>query len=454
MERASFSPGRSFLKSLLGTVLLLASGSSAIGQSKSRTGSAPQARKQPTQPRNPQIARIISEIDGRNIERTIRKLVSFGARNTLSEQNDPNRGIGAARDWLYGEFEKIAAASGGRLTIEKQAFEQAKAARVPQPTMLTNIIATLKGTQAESINRVYVVSGHYDSMCTSPTDAKCDALGANDDASGTAAVLELARVMSKYKIEATFTNDIIGSSIGGNGKRDAHTVRVFSEGVPSNETQQEAMTRRSVGGENDSASRQLARFIKESGERYVPGMKVWMIYRRDRYGRGGDHQPFLERGYAAVRFTEPNEDYHHQHQNVRVENGIQYGDLPQFDDFNYIADVARVNAASLAALALAPARPKTLMVNTGLSNDTELKWDANKEIDLAGYEIVWRDTTEPVWTHAQSIGNVNSYTMKGMSKDNYFFGVRAIDKEGNRSPVSYPRPMPRAPANRTTPASN
>ena len=487
MERASFSPGRSFLKSLLGTVLLLTSASSAIGQSKARTGSAPQARKQPTQPHNPQIARLVSEIDARNIERTIRKLVSFGTRNTLSEQNDPSRGIGAARDWLYGEFEKIGAASGGRLTIEKQAFEQPKAARVPQPTMLTNIIATLKGTQAESVNRVYVVSGHYDSMCTSPTDAKCDAPGANDDASGTAAVLEMARVMSKYKfdativfmtvpgeeqgllgsthfaeeakknsmdIEAMFTNDIIGSSIGGNGKRDAHTVRVFSEGVPSNETQQEAMTRRSVGGENDSASRQLARFIKESGERYVPGMKVWMIYRRDRYGRGGDHQPFLERGYAAVRFTEPNEDYHHQHQNVRVENGIQYGDLPQFDDFNYIADVARVNAAALAALALAPARPKNLMVNTGLSNDTELKWDANRELDLAGYEIVWRDTTEPVWTHVQSIENVNTYSMKGMSKDNYFFGVRAIDKEGNRSPVSYPRPMPRAPANRTTPASN
>jgi len=487
MERASFSPGSSFLKSLLGTVLILTSGSSAIAQGKARTSSPPQARRQTTQPRNPQIARIVSEIDARNIERTIRKLVSFGTRNTLSEQNDPNRGIGAARDWLYGEFEKIATASGGRLTVEKQAFEQPKAARVPQPTMLTNIIATLKGTQAESVNRVYVVSGHYDSMCTSPTDAKCDAPGANDDASGTAAVLEMARVMSKYKfdatiilmtvpgeeqallgsthfadeakknsmdIEAMFTNDIIGSSIGGNAKRDAHTVRVFSEGVPSNETQPEAMTRRSVGGENDSASRQLARFIKETGERYVPGMKVWMIYRRDRYGRGGDHQPFLERGYAAIRFTEPNEDYHHQHQNVRVENGIQYGDLPQFDDFNYIADVARVNAASLAALALAPARPKNLMMNTGLSNDTELKWDANKELDLARYEIVWRDTTEPVWTHAQSIGNVNTYTMKGMSKDNYFFGVRAVDKEGNRSPASYPRPMPSAPAIRTTPASN
>ena len=201
------------------------------------------------------------------------------------------------------------------------------------------------------------------------------------------------------------------------------------------------------------ASRQLARFIKETGERYVSGMKIWMIYRRDRYGRGGDHQPFLERGFPAVRFTEPNEDYHHQHQNVRLENGIQYGDLPQFDDFNYIANVARVNAASLAALAMAPARPKNVGVATGLSNDTELKWDANKEPDLGGYEIVWRDTTEAAWTHSRSIGNVTAYTMKGMSKDNYFFGVRAVDKEGNRSPVSYPRPLARTPRPGTNPPS-
>src|SRR2546423_3945836 len=424
-----------------------------------------------TTPRNPQISKIVSEIDPRNIELTIRKLVGFGTRNTLSDQNDPNRGIGAARDWLYAEFQKAAAASAGRMTVEKQTFEQPKAARVPQPTMLTNIVATLKGTQPESANRVYVVSGHYDSMCSNPSDAKCDAPGANDDASGTAAVLEMARVMAKYKfdativfmtvpgeeqglfgathfaeeakksnmdIEAMFTNDIIGSSLGGNGVHDPHTVRVFSEGVPSNETTQEATTRRSVGGENDSASRQLARFIKETGETYVAGMKVWMIYRRDRYGRGGDHQPFLERGYAAVRFTEPNEDYHHQHQNVRIQDGIQYGDLPQFDDFKYIADVARVNAASLAALASAPARPKNVVFPNSLSNDTPIKWDDNKEPDIAGYEIVWRDTTEAVWTHSRSIGVATTYTMKGMSKDNYFFGLRAVDKQGNRSPVSYP----------------
>ena len=236
--------------------------------------------------RNRAISNIVREIDARNIEATIRKLVSFGTRNTLSEQNDPKRGIGAARDWLYAEFLKAAAASNGRMTVEKQSFEQAKAARVPEPTMLTNVVATLKGSQPESSDRIYVVSGHYDSMCNSPTDAKCDAPGANDDASGTAAVLEMARVMAKYEFDATivfmavageeqgllgsthfaeqakqknwnvdamFTNDIVGNTLGGNGVRDRGAVRVFSEGVPSNETTAEATTRRSVGGENDSA---------------------------------------------------------------------------------------------------------------------------------------------------------------------------------------------------------
>jgi hypothetical protein len=418
---------------------------------------------------------IVKEIDARNIERTIRKLVSFGTRNTLSAQDDPRRGIGAARDWLFSEFSKAAAQSGGRMTVEKQTFEQAKAARVPSPIMITNVVATLRGTQPESAGRTYVVSGHYDSMCTSPTDATCDAPGANDDASGTAAVLEMARVMAKYEFDATivfmavageeqgllgstyfaeqakqknmdveamFTNDIIGSSVGASGVRDAATVRVFSEGVPSNEKSEEANVRRGVGGENDSTSRQLARFIKETSERYVAGMRVMMVYRRDRYLRGGDHIPFLERGFAAVRFTEPNENYQHQHQNVRIENGVQYGDLPQFDDFSYIANVARVNAASLAGLALAPARPKDVgLITTRLTNDTELKWNANKEPDLAGYEIVWRDTTSPVWTNARPVGNVTTFTMTGMSKDNYFFGVRAVDKQGNRSPVSFPHPV-------------
>ncbi len=436
--------------------------------SQTPTPTTPQARL------NPAIAKIVREIDARNIERSVRKLVSFGTRNTLSTQTDPARGIGAARDWLFEEFSKSAANSGGRMTVEKQTFEQPKAARVATPTMITNVVATLKGSAPDSSGRTYVVSGHYDSMCSSPTDGQCDAPGANDDASGTAAVLEMARVMARQEfdatiifmavageeqgllgatyfaeqakqkgmdIEAMFTNDIVGNSLGGNGVRDARSVRLFSEGVPSNEKPEEATVRRGVGGENDSTSRQLARFIKEVGERYVRGMRVTMVYRRDRYLRGGDHIPFLERGFPAVRFTEPNEDYRHQHQNVRIEDGVQYGDLPEFVDFSYIANVARVNAVSLASLALAPARPKNAaLVTSRLTNDTELKWDANKETDLSGYEIVWRDTTSPVWTNSRWAGNATTYTLKGMSKDNYFFAVRAVDKHGNKSPASFPRP--------------
>ena len=460
------------LKSL--TLLLVAASVTIVSAQTPRR--APAAR-------NRTITNIVREIDARNVEASIRKLVSFGTRNTLSEQNDPKRGIGAARDWLYAEFLKAAEASNGRMTVEKQSYEQQKAQRVPQPTIITNVVATLKGAQPESTDRIYVVSGHYDSMCNTPTDAKCDAPGANDDASGTAAVLEMARVMAKYEFDATivfmavageeqsllgsthfaeqakqkswnvdamFTNDIIGNTLGGNGVRDRGTVRVFSEGVPTNETPAEANTRRSVGGENDSASRQLARFIKETGDVFVPQLKVTLVYRRDRYGRGGDHIPFLERGYPAVRFTETNEDFRHQHQNIRVENGVQFGDLPEFVDFAYVANVARVNAASLAALALAPSRPKGVTILAQrLSHDTDLKWDANKEPDLAGYDIVWRETTAATWTNSKAVGNVTTFSMKGMSKDNYFFGVRAIDRAGNRSPVTYPRPQ-----TRTQPAAN
>jgi hypothetical protein len=461
-------PFKTHLKISLAFSLLLLISVTALPQTR-RT-------RQPS-PLNPTIRNIVREIDARNIERMIRQLVAFGTRNTNSEQNNPQRGIGAARDWLYAEMLRIAESSGGRMTVEKQSYDQPKAARVPEPITVTNVVATLRGTQPESAGRMYVVSGHYDSMCGNPSDGKCDAPGANDDASGTAAVVEMARVMAKYKFEATivfmavageeqsllgsthfaeeakkknmnidamFTNDIIGNTLGGNGLRDRTTVRVFSEGVPTNETQAEANTRRSVGGENDSASRQLARFIKETAERFVPRITVMMIYRRDRYGRGGDHIPFLERGYPAVRFTEVNEEFRHQHQNLRTENGIVYGDLPEFVDFAYVADVARVNAASLAMLALAPSRPKNVNIITArLATDTELKWDANKEPDIAGYEIVWRDTTSPVWTNSKAVGNVTTFTMKGMSKDNFFFGVRAIDKEGNRSFVTFPRPLGR-----------
>ena len=422
---------------------------------------------------DPTIKKMIGEISGKNIEASIRKLVSFGTRNTLSEQDNPARGIGAARDWIFAEFQRISADCGNCLAVEKQTFLQPKANRVPEPTNLTNVFAVLKGTTDP--DRVYVVSGHYDSMCTSPTDAKCDAPGANDDASGTAAVIELARVMSKQKFDATivfmavpgeeqgllgaayyaeqakqkavnidamFTNDIIGGVTSHKNSPNRKRVRVFSEGVPSNETEQQAGTRRSVGGENDSASRQLARYIKEQADRYLKNFGVWMIYRRDRYLRGGDHIPFLERGFTAVRFTEADEDYTHQHQNVRTENGIFYGDTPEFVDFEYTANVARVNLIALASLANAPARPKNVgVVTSRLTNDTELKWDAGTDADLAGYEVVWRETTSPEWTNSAYVGNVPNFVMKDRSKDNYFFGVRAVDKSGNKSPVVYPRPM-------------
>ena len=422
---------------------------------------------------DPEIAKMIKEVSAKNIEATIRKLASFGTRNTLSEQDNPTRGIGAARDWIFAEFQKINTDCSNCLIVEKQSFLQPKANRVPEPTTLTNVVATLKGTA--NPERVYVVSGHYDSMCTSPTDAKCDAPGANDDASGTATVIELARVMSKRKfdativfmtvpgeeqgllgatyfaqqavekkmdIEAMFTNDIVGGVTSQKNSPNRDRVRVFSEGVPSNETEQQAGTRRSVGGENDSASRQLARYVKEQADRYLKNFHVWMIYRRDRYLRGGDHIPFLERGFTAARITEVDEDYTHQHQNVRTENGVFYGDTPEFVDFEYTANVARVNLIALASLASAPARPKNVgLVTTRLTNDTELKWDANTDSDLAGYEIVWRDTTAPEWTDAVNVGNVTSFVMKSRSKDNYFFGVRAVDKAGNKSPVVYPRPV-------------
>ena len=426
---------------------------------------------------NPQIKKIAQEISSSNIEAIIKKLVSFHTRHTLSETESDARGIGAARRWIKSEFDRYSKESGGRLRVEFDGFIQQPTQRIPKPTEIVNVVATLPGSQAESKDRIYVVSGHYDScVCNkSVLDATSFAPGANDDASGTAAVMEMARVMSKYQFDATLvfmtvaaeeqglngsthwaemakqkklniagmiTNDIIGSSRAEDGHIDNTHVRLFAEGVPPlQETTAELRTLLQTGGENDSPTRQLARHIKEIGEAYVQGFTVTVIYRKDRYLRGGDHSPFLERGFPAVRMTEPNEDFKHQHQEVRKENGVQYGDLLEFVDFKYIAQVARVNATALASLALAPAAPSNVEVETiRLENDTTLKWEASKEPDIAGYIIVWRETIAPFWQHKQSVGNVTRYTVKGVSKDNYLFGVQAVDKEGNVSMAVYPRP--------------
>lgn len=416
---------------------------------------------------------MVREISPRNIERTINKLVSFGTRNTISAQDHPTRGIGAARDWLFGEFQKAAAPSGGRMTVELQSYVQDVAPRIPVPTPITNVVATLRGDAADSVDRTYVVSGHYDSMPTDVLDVTSDAPGANDDASGVAAVLEMARVMATRRFDATivfmavageeqglfganhfattakaagrniagmFTNDIIGSSVGQNGVHDPFTIRCFAEGIqnPANAAQ-EAEWRRFGGWEIETAPRQLARYIKDVAENDATRMRVKVIYRRDRYGRGGDHIPFLQQGYPAVRFTEPNEDYRHQHINVEVRDGVQLGDLPEFCDFDYIARAARVNAISLANLARSPATPRGALFNVqGLRADTVLRWTANTETSLTGYEIVLRDTTDLEWEEVIPVGNVTTATLPGMNKDNFSFGVRAVNRAGYRSPVAFP----------------
>ena len=417
-----------------------------------------------------ELRTLLREVDHRRIEATVRRLAAFGTRHTLSSQTDPVRGIGAARDWLLQQMKQIEAGSGGRFTSELQSYVQQPASRIPVATTITNVVGTLKGTA--SPERFYVLAGHYDSRATDVDDFTSDAPGADDDASGVAVLLELARVMSKRPTEGTIvfaavsgeeqglygstylaqqmkaagkdvqgmiTNDIIGSPKGDEGVVDRGTVRLFAEGVPSSETAAEAARRRSVGGENDSPTRQWARYAEEVNEGIRNGLDVRIIYRRDRYLRGGDHIPFLERAYPAVRFTEPREDFAHQHQDVRVVDGVQYGDLPEFCDFRYIADVARVNGATLWTAAQAPGTPKGARLLTNrLTNETDIVWDRGPEADLSGYEVVYRETTSPTWDVVVPVGDVTAVTLD-ISKDNVFFGVRAVDEAGHRSPVAFPR---------------
>ena len=413
---------------------------------------------------------MLREIDPDRIKAIILKLVSFGTRHTLSSQTDPVRGIGAATEWVFGQMQAIAATSSGRMTVQKQSFVQPAGPRIPTPTTITNVIATLQGTA--SPERFYVVTGHLDSRVTDVLNFTSDAPGADDDGSGVAVVLELARIFATRQFPGTlvfgvvcgeeqgtfgsifmanqmkaagndvqgmFSNDIVGASQAFDGtKPDPHTLRLFLEGVPTNATPQVIQLLQLVGGENDGLSRQLGRFAVTSAPRELTDMNIRVIWRRDRYLRGSDHNSFQALGFPAARFTEPRENFNHEHQDVRVENGVQFGDLPQFVDFNYVARVAKVNASVMWALATGPSMPKNAqIVAIVLTNTTTLNWNANTEANLAGYEVVWRETTSPTWDHVIPVGNVTTVTLD-IAKDNVQFGVRAVDKAGNRSPVAFP----------------
>ncbi|KAL3422336.1 peptidase family M28 protein [Phlyctema vagabunda] len=416
-----------------------------------------------------ELTELLSEIDPARVEAIIDKLVSFGTRHTLSNQTDPVRGIGAARNWLLSQYQEFADASDGYMTVELQSYIQPIASRIDTPTNISNIVATLKGSSTPE--RIVVVSGHYDSRVTDVMNRVDDAPGADDDASGVAISMELARVLAKYrpastmifaavageeqglygstylaqtlanasaKVVGMWTNDIVGSPVGDDGKNSSDVIRLFSQGIPPTDSASQAATRRSIGGENDSPSRQLARFTRDVASNEVTGMSIEHIYRADRYLRSGDHVPFLNVGYAANRFTEPREDFDHQHQDVRNSNGTQIGDLAEFCDFNYIARVGRVNGAVMWSLANGPASPSNVTIDTTqLTNDSTLFW--LKAALAASYEIVWRPTNQPYWTHVIPVGDVTTATVK-LSKDNVVFGVRSVGANGYRSPAVFPFP--------------
>ena len=420
-----------------------------------------------------QIATALQRVSSQRIQENIAKLVSFGTRLTLSAQDARSiaqgKGIGAAREWIKSEFERYSKDCGGCLEVKTDRFTEQPADRIPKATEITNVYAVLKGTDPAQSKRMVLVTGHYDSRNSDTLDVKGDAPGANDDASGTAVSLECARVLSKMKfpgtiifltvageeqglngsrhfammakdqgweLEAVLNNDIVGGDKSAD--QDHSVVRVFSEGLPAAASEQDVKRIRGLGGESDSGSRQLARYVAEVGRTYETAVTPMLIFRLDRYLRGGDHYSFNQQGFAAVRVTEFREDFHHQHQNVRNEVGIEYGDLPKFVDYDYVADVARLNAATLASLASAPGVPRNVRILTkDLENDSTLAWEAAP--GAASYEVVWRATSSPEWEHTQGFGNATRATLK-ISKDNVIFGVRAVDAAGHRSPAVTPVP--------------
>ncbi len=416
--------------------------------------------------RDKEIEGMVKEISADSLKSYITNLVAFGTRNTLSTQTNNKRGIGAARNWVLNTFNRFALHSNGRLSavIDTTTLQPDKK-RVDTVTLLGNVVATLKGTDT-SDKRIFIISGHLDNMRTNVLDRQNDAPGANDDGSGVAAVLECARIMSIHQfpatiifvavsgeeqgllgsyfmankfrkedldIEAILNNDIMGSNNSNETNIIDNTkVRVFSEGLPAYELDKNAKTIRQLGLENDGRSRQLARYVKEIGERYVDNIEIVMVYRNDRFLRGGDHIPYVENGYPAVRITEMNENYTRQHQDVRKENGTQYGDLPEFIDFEYLRKNTAINLSNLANLAKAPAVPEDVKIDVKkLGNTSYLYWKTPKTGKTKGYYILMRETTSAVWQ--RKIYTEAMEITLPYSKDNYFFAVQSVNDEGNES---------------------
>ncbi|MBY0542540.1 MAG: M20/M25/M40 family metallo-hydrolase [Sphingobacteriaceae bacterium] len=423
--------------------------------------------------RDANISAMVTEVSSNNLEQLVKKLVSFQTRHTLSDTLSKTTGIGAARTWIKSEFEKYSSASGGRLQVSYDTFTQpADGRRILSPVTLKNVIAILPGTDPND-KRIIMVSGHYDSRVTDVMNVKDFAPGANDDASGTAAVMEMCRIMSKQKFSATLifvamvgeeqglygatnlakrakeegwnvhlllNNDIVGNSYGMETDiKDNKSVRVFSEGVSPVETPAQAAARQSAGTDNDGKARQAARYIKEVAERYVDQLEVKLIYRRDRFLRGGDHTPFSQQGFAAVRITEMNEDFNRQHQDVRTENGFKFGDLPEYIDYNYLQKVTRMNLSVMSNLGLSAQEPENVIVQTsGLTNKTALKWDAPKGKKPVGYYVLMRETTSPFWERKFFVKETSATL--AYSKDNFYFGVQSVDEDGHESLVITPKP--------------
>ncbi|HEY2661995.1 MAG TPA: M20/M25/M40 family metallo-hydrolase [Caulobacteraceae bacterium] len=415
---------------------------------------------------HPLLHDIAGQVSADQLQATITRLVGFGTRHTLSDTKSDTRGIGAARRWVKGRFEAMSADCGGCLQIATPA-QTFTGARAPTPTEVMDVLAIQRGT--EDPDRVVIIAGHLDSRVTDIMNSTSDAPGANDDGSGTAAVMEAARVLSHHKfkativyavlsgeeqglyggkvladyakaqgwrVEADLNNDIVGNTQGLNGVRDDSHVRIFSEGTKAVETPQQADRRRYNGGEVDSPSRNLARYMDGLAQRYVSGLAVTMVYRTDRFGRGGDQVPLLEAGFPAVRVTEARENYTRQHQDLRTENGIAYGDVLAGVDFHYLAKVTRLNAVTLAAMASAPAPPPEVKIEGAVSDDTAVNWTASP--GAAAYRVWWRSTTEPQWRYQRAVTDATMITLKDVIIDDWFFGVSAVSADGFESPVEFP----------------